>query len=112
MTSREISENVEQSAADTNKAEDLAVKRALSVGYSEYERRQAFFKEDNIRTWNTSRTILVYGDMTMGEIVYGALALDAEIAESLSKGERARNVEFVKMSGGNHYVRFVNASSL
>lgn len=107
MTPDEISENVEQSVADENRAEGLAVRRALNVGYAKFERRQAFFEEDNLNIWNATRTILVYGDMTMGEIVYGALALEAEIAEAKSKGERARNVEFVKMSGGNHYVRFL-----
>ena len=47
---------------------------------------------------------MVYGDMTMGEVVYGGIALEAEISKAKSKGERARNVVFVKMIGGNHYV--------
>ena len=104
MTPEEISENVEQSVADENKAEGLAVKRALSIGYSDYERRQAFFEEHNLGVWTSTRTVMVYGDMTMGEVVYGGIALEAEISKAKSKGERARNVEFVKMIGGNHYV--------
>lgn len=123
MSVEELETNLDQSVMAAGRAEAQLLS-ATQVGYAQMQRRQALFgdgfgyggfgmvgeKKEKV-LWEDIPVTVVWGDKSLGDVLYGAYSLAAEIEEAFKNEQHVRDVKFVRLAEANHYVSIAVFSS-